>query len=92
MRVGHGGTRRSIIASVHSLAPLRGLSRSQRTTVLKGLDNRERDILKRAERHYTEKMMLVLTPGERARLLGKLRAQGWITSTRQQQTELIPFF
>lgn len=73
-----GGTEKNIEASVRALAPLSGLTKADRATVLAGLDKEERTILKRAEAHYEQKMIQVIPESRRERFLRKLRQHGWL--------------
>jgi len=74
-----GGTTKDLEKSLRALAPLSGVSKAERAEILKGIDAEEREILKRAERYYKEKMVNALPENSKARLIRKLTKQGWLT-------------
>lgn len=73
-----GGSVADIKKSVRALAPLAGVTKAERATILAGIDGEERAILKRAETYYKTRMLQVLPELERRKLLGKLTKQGWL--------------
>lgn len=84
-----GGTIADIKRSVRSLAPLSGVTKKERDTILAGIDQEEREILRRAEAYYKTHMLQVLPELERRKLLGRLTKQGWLRP--EEPTDAAPF-
>lgn len=65
--------------SLRTKAPLAGVSRAERDTIVKQLDAKEKRTLKLAEQYYRDTIMQVLPPSRRYAFESKMEDRGWLT-------------
>ncbi len=74
-----GGNLKHMKSSLYNLVPMKGFKVEEREKVLKSLDAHQREILKKAERFWMNQMLRPLPPSQRAIVIGKARANGWLS-------------
>lgn len=69
--------------SLRAKAPLAGVTKAERDSIVKGLDSQERRTLAKAEDYYRESLLLVLPEARRRTFERKMEGQKWLSRKYQ---------
>jgi len=69
---------KDIEKSLRAKAPLAGVTKTERDSIVKGLDSQEKRTLQKAEAYYKDTLLQVLPLAQRRHFEQKLERQGWI--------------
>ena len=83
---------KDIEKSLRAKAPLAGVTKAERDTIVKGLDVQDKRTLAKAEEYYTETLLQVLPEVRRRAFTSKLQRQKWLTRPQEQVAphDLVP--
>ena len=64
----------------YRLVPLYGFTIEEREQVKRKLDSHEKEILRKAEKFWKEKMLMALSPTQRQDIIRKAQRRSWLSS------------